>query len=168
MKVEIINQPYSGEYQEKIYDIESVWNSKFWSWIKMTNKDLEIVGQFRGSANKVKCSESLNEMIVLTSDFIYRLEGNNFEISEWERQPQYHDLEVSPNGDFILHDYYNIYKMDGEFSKMINIEGPVQMDDIKFIKWENNKLYFEFEEIGNWEEKRLMYLDTSTWKIQSL
>lgn len=31
---EQISQPYSGEYEEKIYDIESNWNSSDWIWIR--------------------------------------------------------------------------------------------------------------------------------------
>ena len=33
----IINEPPSGKYIEKIYDILSCWNSQDWSWIKVTD-----------------------------------------------------------------------------------------------------------------------------------
>ena len=166
MKAEIINKSYSGEYEERIYDNESVWNSQSWTWVKLTNNNLEIVGKFRGSPTEVKSSELTNEIVVLTSDYIYRLEGTNFNIIETEDNPQYFDLEVSPQGDFIFHDYYNVYKMNGGFSKMINLESPFQMDDIRFIKWKNNKLYFQCEELGNWKKKETLELDTTLWKIQ--
>ena len=34
MKAEIINQPYSGKFEERIYDVESVWNPQSWTCIK--------------------------------------------------------------------------------------------------------------------------------------
>ena len=38
-RAEYIQQPYSGEYIEKIYDIKSPWNSTDWTWIKFTEED---------------------------------------------------------------------------------------------------------------------------------
>ena len=34
LNIEQISQPYSGEYEEIIFDIESNWNSSDWSWIR--------------------------------------------------------------------------------------------------------------------------------------
>ena len=66
MKAEIINQPYSGEYKERIYDLESPWNSQSWTWIKFTDKKgIEKVGQFRGMPKQVKVSVLNKEIIVL-------------------------------------------------------------------------------------------------------
>lgn len=81
MKAEIINQPYSGEYKERIYDLESSWNSQFWTWIKFADDyGKETVGQFRGRPVAVKVSKKLNEMIVLTSDYVYRLESKELNL----------------------------------------------------------------------------------------
>ena len=33
IEAKIINQPESGQYLEKIYDIQSPWNSQEWTWI---------------------------------------------------------------------------------------------------------------------------------------
>lgn len=33
-KAEIIYQPSSGQYKERIYDITSSWNSQNWTWVK--------------------------------------------------------------------------------------------------------------------------------------
>ena len=42
-RAEHIEQPYSGEYIEKIYDITSAWNSGNWTWIKFfTEIDLYL------------------------------------------------------------------------------------------------------------------------------
>ena len=47
-RAEYIQQPYSGEYIEKIYDIKSPWNSTDWTWIKFTEEDDIWCGEFRG------------------------------------------------------------------------------------------------------------------------
>jgi hypothetical protein len=36
---DIINQPYSGQYKERVYDNDSPWNSQGWTWVKFTNDD---------------------------------------------------------------------------------------------------------------------------------
>ena len=98
MKTEIINQPYSGEFKERIYDIDSHWNSQSWTWIKFTDENMiEIVGQFRGFPKNVKYSKNRNEIIVLTSDYVYRLNASDLNIIESESRPEYQDVEVSPD-----------------------------------------------------------------------
>ena len=70
---EIINQPHSGQYKERIYDVQSPWNSQSWSWVRFTDESgNEFVGQFRGSPRSVKVSRLRNEIIVLTSDYVFR------------------------------------------------------------------------------------------------
>jgi hypothetical protein len=167
LKTEIINQPYSGEFKERIYDIESPWNSQSWTWIKFTDENMiETVGQFRGFPKEVKYSESRNEIIVLTSDHIFRLNASDLNLIETERQLNYQDLEVSPDGTFIFHNYYEIEKMNNSLSEMIEIESPFKMDDIRFKKWNGKNLEFECEEFTNWSRKELMELDTTEWKIK--
>lgn len=49
-QAQIINQPYSGEYDEKIYNLRSKCNSRDWTWVKFTNEDYtEWCGQFQGA-----------------------------------------------------------------------------------------------------------------------
>jgi len=167
VRIEIINQPYSGQYKERIYDIESVWNSQFWTWVKFTDDhSVETVGQFRGAPKEAKYSEFLNEFIVLTSDYVFRLNSNDLNIIETISQPEYQDLEVSPTGIYIFHNYYEVMKMNKSLSDMSEINGPFKMDDIRFKKWKGNILEFECEEFTNWERKETMELDTSKWKIK--
>ena len=167
MKADIINQPYSGEYEERIYDVESPWNSQSWTWIKFTDKNgFEKVGQFRGMPKEVKVSEPRNEIIVLTSDYIFRLDTTELDIIETESQTQYQDIEVSPNGDFIFHTFYEIEKMEKSLKEMREIESPFKMDDIRFKKWDGNKLEFTCEEFTNWSRNEIMELDTTKWKIE--
>lgn len=40
---QIVNQPLSGEYEDRIYDISSHWNSQKWNWIKFTNVCIVIL-----------------------------------------------------------------------------------------------------------------------------
>ena len=167
MKAEIINQPYSGEYEERIYDLESSWNSQSWTWIKFADKNgIEKVGQFRGMPINVKVSEQKNEIIILTSDYIFRLNATDLNIVETASQPEYQDVEVSPNGVFIFHNYYEIKKMEYSLSEMEEINSPFKMDDIRFIKWNDNKLIFTCEEFINWSRHETMEFNTSEWKIE--
>ena len=167
LKTEIINQPYSGEFKERIYDIESPWNSQSWTWIKFTDEDLnETVGQFRGTPKEVKYSENRNEIIVLTSDYVFLLNASDLNIIESESQPEYQDVEVSPNGIFFFHNYYEIEKMNSSLSDLTEIQSPFKMDDIRFRKWNGKILEFECEEFTNWDRSEIMELDTNEWKIR--
>lgn len=79
IKAEVINQPYSGEYNERIYDISSPWNSQSWAWIKFTNEDLtEWCGNFRGFPRDVAVSKKYNSVLVLTSDYLFKLDCLEF------------------------------------------------------------------------------------------
>ena len=167
LKTEIINQPHSGEFKERIYDIESPWNSQSWTWIKFTDEDLnETVGQFRGTPKEVKYSENRNEIIVLTSDYVFLLNASDLNIIESESQPEYQDVEVSPNGIFFFHNYYEIEKMNSSLSDLTEIQSPFKMDDIRFRKWNGKILEFECEEFTNWDRSEIMELDTDEWEIR--
>jgi len=167
VKAEIINQPYSGEFKERIYDLESPWNSQSWTWIKFVDEyENETVGQFRGFPKTVKVSNKLKEIIVLTSDYIYRLNSKKLNIIETEDRIEYQDVEVSPNGIFIFHNNYEIEKMNSSLSEMTQIESPFKMDLIKFKKWNANKLEFECYEFIEWNKYESMELDTLEWKIE--
>ena len=167
LKTEIINQPYSGEFKERIYDIESPWNSQSWTWIKFTDEDLnETVGQFRGTPKEVKYSENRNEIIVLTSDYVFLLNASDLNVIESESQPEYQDVEVSPNGIFFFHNYYEIEKMNSSLSDLTEIQSPFKMDDIRFRKWNGKILEFECDEFTNWDRSEIMELDTNEWKIR--
>ncbi len=166
MKAEIISQPYSGEYEERIYDLESPWNSQSWTWIKFVDKnEIETVGQFRGFPNSVKVSEKYNEIIVLTSDYVYRLNSKELSIIETESRPFYQGLEVSPDGIFIFHGYDDIKKMENSLSDMVEIQSPFKMTHIIFKNWNKNILEFECEEFMNWSRCENMELDTTSWII---
>jgi hypothetical protein len=167
VKAEIINQPYSGEFEERIYDVESVWNSQSWTWIKFEdNIGIEKVGQFRGFPKDVKISKQKNEIVILTSDCIFRLDTSELNIIESEKQVDYGNLEVAPNGAFLLSEYGEIYKLDNSLSDMQIIESPFELDWIKFKKWNGDILEFECSELANYEKTEIMELNTTDWSIK--
>lgn len=150
MKAEIISQPTSGEYEERIYEIQSNWNSPFWTWVKFNKENGdETVGQFRGFPKSVKISHSRNEVLVLTSDYLYSLDCDNFDLLETDIQTEYQGIEVSPKGEFILHTYFDIMKMEDSFNEIIEIELPFEMNSIEFKNWIGDILEFECESIEN-------------------
>jgi len=165
--VDIINRPYSGKFEERLYDNQSPWNSQSWTYVKFTNDDyLEWCGVFRGSPRKVEISKKRCEILILTSDYLWKLDSNNGEIIEFIDQPQYQNLTVAPNGDFILADFYNISRIDGALKDSKDLISPVQMDMVKFKNWENEKLIFECDEFMNWERHLVLELDSSNWTIE--
>jgi hypothetical protein len=85
VEAEIINQPYSGQFKERIYDIPSRWNSQDWTWVKFTDADFaEWCGEFRGFARGVVVSTKYNSVLVLTSDYLSQLNCNSGDIIEYE------------------------------------------------------------------------------------
>lgn len=164
---EIVNQPSAGEFEERIYDNESHWNSASWTWIKFTDLDFnEWIGQFRGSPRGVAVSEIKNETLVLTSDYLFRLDNANGDLIEFEDQPQYQNLTVAPTGSFILADYYNIDKIETTLNEKISISSPIEMDMIKFKNWNDRKLEFTCDEFTNWDRHLVMELDADKLTIE--
>lgn len=167
IEAEIINQPYSGEYYERIYDHESVWNSQGWTYIKFTHDDhSEWCGQFRGFPRQVAISTVRDIILVLTSDYLYQLDREGGNLKDWEDQPQYQSLTVAPNGDFILADYYNFEKVTTSIKHKELIESPIQMDIIELKNWVNSKLEFTCDEFLNWDRHLTMTYDSQTNKIE--
>jgi len=167
IEAEIISQPYSGEYTERIYDNESAWNSQSWTFIKFINDDYsEWCGQFRGFPRQVAISTPKNIVLVLTSDYLYQLDRETGNLADIEDQPQYQNLTVAPNGEFILADYYNFEKVTTTIKEKEQIESPIQMDMIKFKNWEKSKLEFTCDEFLNWDRDLAMTYDSETKKIE--
>jgi hypothetical protein len=97
---------------------------------------------------------------------LFRLENKNGNLIEFEDQPQYHNLTTSPTGDFILADYYNINLINKTLNETINIESPIEMDMIKFKKWNDKKLEFTCDEFTNWDRHLIMELDADKLTIE--
>lgn len=166
IKGEIINQTYSGIYEERIYDNQSAWNSQNWTTIKFTNDDYyEWCGIFRGFPIEVKISEKLKIILVLTSDYLYQLNIENGDLLEIEERPAYNIMTVAPSGEFILGYYYYIAKIEKTIGEKTKLESPIEMDMIKFKNWNGNKLIFTCDEFTNWSRHLEMELDCENWKI---
>ncbi len=167
IEAEIISQPYSGEYTERIYDNESAWNSQSWTFIKFTNDDYsEWCGQFRGFPRQVGVSKFRDIVLVLTSDYLFQLDRKTGDLKELEDQPQCQNLTTTPNGDFILADYYSFEKVTTSIKQRELIESPIQMDIIEFKKWDNEKLEFTCDEFLNWDRHLTMTYNSETNKIE--
>jgi hypothetical protein len=165
-KAELINRPYSGEYEEKVYDISSPWNSHGWTWIKLTNEDLtEWCGNFRGFPRDVAVSKKYSSVLVLTSDYLFRLDCLSGKLTEYESQPQYQCLTVTPAGDFLLANYYNIEIIKSTLEDKIQVYSPIEMDTIQFHGWFNNKLSITCDEFLNWDNHLGLELDGGTLEI---
>lgn len=161
-KAEIINQPVSGEYKERIYDIESPWNSLNWTWVRFEDESGTWCGEFRGEPGKVVLSTEYRKVLILTSDYLYVLDCDSAEIIEYESQPQYSDLIVTPYGDFLVTDDYGIELFGESLKKKETITVPSQMDRIQFHEWVGNRLRISCCEFLNWERKVELYLDIDT------
>lgn len=167
IEAEIISQPYSGKFNEKIYDNESAWNSQSWTFVKFTNDDYsEWCGQFRGFPGQVAISSNKNIVLVLTSDYLYQLDKETGNLTDLEDQPQYRSLTVTPKGDFILADYYNFEKVSTNIKQKTSIDSPIQMDMVEFKKWDKSKLEFTCDEFLNWDRHLTMTYDSETNQIE--
>jgi hypothetical protein len=163
---EIINQPHSGEFEERIFDNESCWNSQEWTWIKFTTHDFnEWCGEFRGFPRNIAVSKKMRKTLILTSDYLYCIDCETEKVLEIESQPQYQDVKVAPTGEFILCDYYSIFKIESSLKDIVAIESQLQMDMIKFQNWDRHKLNFSCDEFLNWDRHLEMQLDTNNWLI---
>lgn len=148
---EIIERPLSGEYEEKIYDIESSWKSSSWTWMKFTNNDgSEWVGSFRGEAIDVAISGKHKIILVLTTDYLFQLDVLSANLIKYDDHENYYKgLTISSLQDFILFDYNSLCKIENDIAEKIELKIPISIslvDYVKLRKWEENKLEFTCEE----------------------
>lgn len=168
-KAEIIEQPYSGQFKERIYDISNPWNSQDWTWIKFKDENYnEWCGQFRGAQQAVALSSKHNKVLVATFDYLYEIDCVSGEITDYESTNTYQDLTVTPFGDFIIADYYNIEKIGETINNRQLLASPIKMDTIKFNGWSENKLSISCEELGIVDSKIELELDAMTLELSIL
>lgn len=166
IKVEVISQPYSGEYKERIYNMESPWNSQSWTFIKFTEDDYtEWCGQFRGAPKNAHVSLKNKIVLILTSDYLFQLDFNTADIIYFEDQPQYKSLSLTPSDDFLIANYTNIEKITSSIKNKRLIESPIEMDFIEFKNWSNNTLEFTCDKFIQWDKHYLMEYHDQTETI---
>lgn len=97
IKAEHISQPYSGEYEEKIYDIKSNWNSSDWTWVRFEEDDASLwCGEFRGKYIGVVFSDIKEIAVVVTSDYIYIIDKYTKDIIDSDKNDKYSDITCTP------------------------------------------------------------------------
>ena len=160
---EYIQQPYSGEYIEKIYDIKSAWNSSDWTWIKFSTEDGVWCGEFRGKYRGVSLSKKLGIIVILTSDYMYVLDINTAEIIEYYSKPEYVDITTSPFEDILVTDGYGIEIFtNSKGNEMETIVIPIHPDNLRFVEWRENILKITCYEFLMWGKEVELYLDIET------
>lgn len=165
-KADIIKQPYSGQYKERLYDVSSPWNSQKWTWVKFEDEDFnEWCGEFRGFPRDVALSKKFNTVLVLTSDYLFQIDCHSEEVTEYESQPRYQSLTVTPSGDFLITDDYFIEKIESTIKDKKPLESPIKMDTIKFNGWSSNKLSISCTEFLNWNNHVELDIDGETLEI---
>ena len=169
-KVEIIEQPYSGEFKEVIYDIPNKFHSQDWAWIKFEDENWnEWCRQFRGAPIAAVLSEKYKQVLVLTSDYLVQINCINGKLTQfeaiYESQRIYQDLTVTPSGEFIIADYYDIEVIGNTLSNRKLLDKPMAMDMIKFNGWSNDILSIVCDELGTTRNKVALQLDASTFEI---
>ena len=166
IKAEIINPPYSGELKERIYDVESSWNSQNWTYIKFKEEDaVDWCGHFRGAPRKVAISKIYEKGLVLTMDYLYEIDLKTGDILKFEDQPQYHNLTTAPDGSFIIADFYIIERITNDIEYKEQIKSPIKMDMIQFREWNDDMLEFTCDEFLNWDRHLVMIYDNELNKI---
>ncbi|CAM1367151.1 conserved hypothetical protein [Tenacibaculum sediminilitoris] len=166
MKAEFINQPTSGQYEEKTFDLDTIWKSQIWSWVKFTtNNGIDWVGSFRGKPKSVAVAEKINQVAVLTSDGLFILDINKKEILFFDPQTDIKDLAETPTKDkFIIADFDSIGIVDVTFkTELLNID--YEIDNINFGRYYGQRLKINFEKLPNYKIIN-GFLNTENWKIE--
>lgn len=169
INAEIISRPDSGEYMERIYDVESAWNSQSWTFVRFTDENYEQwCGQFLGERKRVAISEISKRVLILTSDYLFSIDLNNGDLIEFDNSPGYINLIAINDGNFLVSDYYNITKILDKLSNTKHIESPIQMDVIKFELWDGNFLNFSCDEFLHWDRHLKMRYNSETDEVKIL
>ncbi len=158
--------PESGKYKEVIYDIASSWNSQKWTWIKFTNDDYEEwCGEFRGEFRNFAYTDKNENILILTSDYMYQISRTNGKLKDYIERSEYINVTASPNGEFIVSDYYGVYVINNNIRDTSVITLPIHLDMIKFCGWNENSLRIEAVEFCNWDNVVTIDLNICTREI---
>ena len=167
LEAKFINRPNSGDYSERIYDNDSPWNSQDWSWVKFTNEDYtEWCGCFRGSPRETAVSQQRETALILTSNYLFQLNSKNGDVLQLLNHMQYISLTTTPDGNFLIADCYNIFKITTSINELKEIPYNLGIDSIKFKGWNNNKLKIECQEFCSWERHLVLDFDYLTEKFE--
>ncbi|MBC7777247.1 MAG: hypothetical protein H7246_17575 [Phycisphaerae bacterium] len=159
-----ISQPTAGQFDEKSFDLESVWKSTNWCWVKFTTDNgQEWVGAFRGTPVKSAVANKIKQAAILTDDCFYILDIDKKEVIFLEPQTEYKDLIAVPTNDiFLVATYYQIGLFDKDFNLHL-ISTEYNMDNITFKNYDGDILNIEWDNVP--ECTRVDgYVDTKDWR----
>lgn len=163
-KISHIEKTYSGEFEEKIYDIQSHWNSGDWCWIKFDEGDKVFCGQFRGKFIGFASSEKIGIIVILTKDYMYILDIDSKDLIGYERQPAYKQIIKTPFDDILISDGYSLKVFRGKNIESIkSIELPIKVDSLEFMDFNGKILKIKCEEFYNWQNKLILLFDCETF-----
>lgn len=166
-EIEKIDQPLSGTYEEKVYGVHSVWDSPNWTWLKFTTDEYsEWCGVFRGKYIGHAISVKYKSILVLTSAYLYQLNLTDGELKYYEDKPQYINLTVTPGGEYIASDYFDIFLISKTLKDVTPIELPIILDMIKFKGWKDSKLIIEASDHLNLDNHVELELDSSSMQVK--
>lgn len=160
-----IDQPYSGQYVEKIYDITNPWNSSHWCWVKFADNNDEWCGVFRGKYIGVSISHKLGIVVVLTTDYLYILDINTAKMIDYDYHLNYTNITTSRDGDIVLTTGYSIEVIikENDSIKTKNVLSvPFDTDNIKFIEWNEKILKISCCELYCSKNEVEIYLDVDS------
>lgn len=168
-----IDQPLSGQYVEKIYDITNPWNSSHWCWVKFADNNDEWCGVFRGKYIGGSISNKLGIIVVLTTDYLYILDINTAEMIDYDHHMDYTDITTSCDGDIVLTTGYSIkiiIKENDSIRTKNVLSIPFEIDNVKFIEWNEKILKITCCELYYSKNEFEIYLDIDslTWNCINL
>ncbi|CAM4055308.1 hypothetical protein FLAN108750_07790 [Flavobacterium antarcticum] len=166
MNAEFINQPISGAYEEKTFDLNALSKSPIWSWAKfITNNGKEWVGAFPGEPKKIAVAEKINQVAVLTSDGLYILDIEKREVLFYDEQTDLQIIAETPTKEkFVVADYCQIGTMDKNFN-ITFFELEYDIENVEFGAYDGNKLEVSFAIMPNYYIVN-GFLDTTNWRIE--
>jgi len=168
MTAELTYQPESGAFEEVHFEHSSVWNSEAFTWVKFEDREYQDwFGSFRGaSLGHLAISEETGNVMIPTEDGTYLVNINSRELVKFYGvEHQIRSVITSPDGrTFVIASNVELYHTN-EHYELIHIPCQLNMDLIKLKSITDNKVEFEFEEIGIWSRTQGT-LNTETWKVE--
>ena len=141
MKAEFTYVPVSGQLEEKQFDLNSIWRSSEWCWVKFSINDAnDWYGSFRGKAKHIAVANKLGLVGVLTSDCLYFINPNSKDVVYSDAQTIVQELTTDTLGSkFILADWTTLQYIDSELV-VKDAPSEIDCDNIKFGNVSNNKI----------------------------
>lgn len=167
INLEAIDKPYSGEYEEIIFDgPNDAPKSNYWSWIKFIDEEcVSWCGVFRGSIVGVETSTVFNNILVVTDSFLYMLDKKTGKLLEIRENIDYTKITLSPFGEYILATSSDIVAITNSINRLIHIEFSKTLFFVEFLKWEGYMLHIKCEDYKDSYEVKTLLLNAKTYQL---